>query len=269
MCPSNTLQEALDSTRQVAVLAVVPFLVALMRWHDLVVTGADTTTRFSVTFPTPHSFISLWSFVNAPTETGSGIGSGSLPLLVEVGLGALFGVSLLGYVILAGLALAGYLGSIADGVADGSFDFLANVRRYARPLVAYEALSVLVLLAFVGGLVWFPAVFPIVAIGVFVVAYLTYLTPYLVVVADVGLVEALRRSVRLTTQRFEAGIAFVGFVVLGAVVSVPVSLLAHGNGAVGGVLAAALTAPLGLFASVAFVLITRDLSGVTTHSSPT
>lgn len=269
MRPSTALQEAIDSTRQVAVLVVVPFVVAILRWQDLAVTGADTTTRVSVTFPTPHSFISLGSFVNAPTETSSAIGSGGLPMIVEIGFGALFVVALFGYVLITGLALAGYLGSIADGVVDGSFDFAANVRRYARPLVAYEALSVLVLLGFVGGLALRPALFPVVAIGLFVVAYVTYLTPYLVVVADVGLGEALGRSIGLTTRRFEAGLAFVGFVVLGAVLSVPVSVLAYGNGIMGGVLAAALTAPVGLFASVAFVLITRDLSDITTHSSYT
>lgn len=267
MRPSKVVHEAAVRTRQLAVLAVVPFVVAVVRWHDIVVTGADTTTRFSVTFPTPHSVISLWSFVNAPTETGSGINSSDLPLLVGVGFGVLFVVLLAAYVVFVGLILAGYLGSINEGVVSGSFDFVGNVRRYARPLVTYEALSILVLLGFVGGLVWIPALFPVVAIALFGVAYLTYLTPYLVVVTDVGLVEAIKRSVGLTTRQFEAGLAFVGFLVLGAIVSVPLSTLAYGNGVVGGLLAAALTAPIGLFASVVFVTFTRYLTGAADRSA--
>lgn len=268
MDPSDVLHDAVLHTRELAVLVVVPFFVAVVRWRDLVATGRDTTTQFSVTFPTPHSFVTLWSFVNAPTEVGSGTAGGSLPLLVGVSFGVLFVVALAAYVVLGGLALAGYLGSIAEGVEDGSFDFLANVRRYGRPLVGYEALSMLVLLGFVGGLVVVPALFPVVALALFVVAYLTYLTPYLVVVGDLDLLEAIERSVGLTTQRVEAGLAFAVFVVLGAVVSVPLSTLAYGNGVAGGVLAAALAAPIGLFASVAFVLFTRESTGVASDATP-
>jgi hypothetical protein len=261
MHPSEHVRATVDVARRLAVLATVPFLVALMRWRNLVATGADTSTRFSVTFPTPHSFVSLWSFVNAPTEPGAGAATGDLPLVVGTAVGALFVVSLAVYVLLSGLALAGYLGSIAEGATGGSFDFLANVRRYGRPLVAYEAASLLALLGFVGVLAAVPALLPAVAAVLFAVAYLTYLAPYLVVVEDVGLVAAVRRSVQLTTGRVEAAAAFVAFVVAGAVVSVPLSALAYGNGVGGGVLAAALAAPLGLLASVGFVLFARDLTG--------
>lgn len=260
---SDALRETADDARRLAVLAVVPFVVALARWRDVVATGTDPSRAFGITFPTPHSFVSLWSFVNAPTGAGSGGGAagGDLPLVVGTAVGGLFVVSLAVYVLLAGLALAGYLGSIAEGTASASFDFLTNVRRYGRPLVAYEAASVLVFLGVVGALAAAPALFPAVAVLLFAVAYLTYLAPYLVVVADLGLVAAVRRSVDLTTGRAEAALAFLAFVAAGALVSVPLSALAYGNGVVGTVLAAALAAPLGLYASVGFVLFTRDLAG--------
>jgi hypothetical protein len=262
MRPSTALQQAVTHARKLAILALVPFLVAVLRWRDLVRTGTDPSTVFSITFPTPHSFISLWSFVNAPTGVGDGVGGGTLPVIIGVSLGALFLVSLAAYVVISGAVLAGYLGSIADGIATGSFDFVANVRRYARPMIAYEALMILALLGFILGLASIPVLFPIVAIGLFVLAYLTYLTPYLVVVVDLGIVEAFKRSVELTTQRSEAGVAFVGFVIVGALLSVPLSALAYGNGIAGAVVAAGLAAPVGLVASVAFVVFTRGLTGV-------
>lgn len=263
MSASDVLQETVTTARQLAVLVVVPFAMALLRVRDLAAIGADTSTRFSVTFPTPHSFITLWSFVNAPTEAGAGTVSGSLPLVVAAGWGVLFVAALAGYVLVTGIVLAGYLGSIDEGLVDGSFDLAANARRYARPLVVYEAASLLVLLGFVGLLATLQVLLPFVVVGLFVVFYLTYLTPYLVVVTDVGLVVALRRSVALTTSRLDVGVAFIAFATLGAVVSVPISLLAHGNGLVGGVLAAALTAPLGLLASTGFVVFTHELTATT------
>lgn len=263
MRPSTILSDAGKSTRRLAILLIVPFVVAVMRWNDLVVTGADTTTQFSVTFPTPHSFILLWSFVNAASETGTGPGTSTLPGYFGVAFGVLFFFSMIVYVVLTGVILAGYLGSINETMAEGSFDFVSNIRRYARPLVAYEALSILVLLGLVGSLTVIPAIVPLIAISVFVLAYLTYLTPYLVVVTDVDFVPALKRSLRLTTHQYEPVIVYLAFVVLGALLSVPLSMLVYGNGVAGGILGAAITAPIGLFASCVFVRFTRGLVGVT------
>ena len=259
MRPSTILHDAAQTTRRIAILVFVPFAIALMRWNDLVVTGADTTTQFSVTFPTPHSFITLWSFVNAASETGTEITTGTFPGPFGFGFGVLFVLTLAVYVVFTGMILAGYLGSIDEAITDGSFDFVDNVRRFARPLVAYEALSILVMLGLVGGVMVTPALFPVVAVTVFVIAFLTYLTPYLVVATDVDLVPALGRSIRLTTHRAEPILAYLGFVGFGAVLSVPLSMLVYGNGVVGGLLGAAITAPIGLFASVVFVRFTRSV----------
>lgn len=267
MQPSTALQRTVASARRLSVLAVVPFVVAVLRWRDLTATAAATATQYSVTFPTPHSFISLWSFVNAPTDTSAG-STGDVPLVVDVGFGILFVVALSIYVGLSGLLLAGYLGSIAEGVASGAFDFEANVRQYARSMVVYEALWILVLLGLASGALWVPVALPVMVVGLFIAAYLTYLTPYLIVVGDRGLVDAVRRSVALTTQRRAAAVAFAGFVAAGAVFSVPVSMLVYGNGITGAVFAAALTAPAGFLASVFFVELTRDLDGGGDRSIP-
>ena len=254
------LREALQETRDVAVLAVLPFVVALLRWNDLVRLGTDTSRVFSVSFPMPHSFVTLWSFVQPPTDAGGGIDPGTLPSVVGVAFGAAFLLSLAAYVVATGLLLAGYLGSIDQSIRTGRFDFVANVRRYGRSLMAYEALVLVVLGAIVLVLTTAPFLFPVAFVGVYVVGYLTYLAPYLVVASEDDLLEAIRHSAGLTTSRADAALAFLGFAVPATVLSLPLSRLAYSDGVLAAVAAAAVVAPVGLVAAVFFVLVARRLA---------
>lgn len=260
MRPADALDETVEHAPRLAVLAVVPFVLSVIRWNDLMRTATDTSTRFQVTFPTPHGVIGLWSFLNPPARTEGTVG-GTLPLVVGAGVGLLLVVSLAVFVVVSGLALAGYLGSIEEGLATGSFDFLANVRRYARPMVAYEALALLVLLVLVAAGTADTVLVPVVFAVLFVVAYLTYLAPYLVVAGDLSLVEALGRSASVATSRGPVLGTFVVFVVLGAAFSLPLSMVAYGNGLPGVLLAAVLATPVGFLASVFFVAVARAIAG--------
>ena len=254
------LREAFQATRDVAVLAVLPFVVALLRWNDLVRLGTDTSRVFSVSFPMPHSFITIWSFVHAPAEAGGGIDSATLPAVVGVAFGAAFLLSLAAYVVLTGLLLAGYLGSIDQSIRTGRFDFVANVRRYGRSLVAYEALILIVLGAIVLVLTTAAFLIPVALVGIYVVGYLTYLAPYLVVAGEDDLLEAIRHSAGLTTSRRDAALAFLGFAVPATAFSLPLSRLAYTDGLLTAVAAAAVVAPVGLVAAVFFVLVARRLA---------
>jgi hypothetical protein len=255
------LREALQATRDVAVLAVLPFVVALLRWNDLVRLGTDTSRVFSISFPLPHSFVTFWSFVQPPTDAGGGIDPTTLPAVVGVAFGAAFLLSLAAYVVVTGLLLAGYLGSIDQSIRTGRFDFVANVRRYARSMVAYEALMLVVLGAIVllPLLTTAPFLFPVAFVGVYVVGYLTYLVPYLVVASEDDLLEAIRHSAGLTTSRADAALAFLGFAVPATAFSLPLSRLAYTDGMLTAVAAAAVVAPVGLVVAVFFVLVARRL----------
>ena len=263
------LREALQATRDVAVLAVPPFVVALLRWNDLVRLGMDTSRVFSVSFPMPHSFVTIWSFVQPPTDAGGGIEPATLPAVVGVAFGAAFLLSLAAYVVATGLLLAGYLGSIDQSIRTGSFDFVANVRRYGRSLVAYEALILVVLSAIVLLLTTAPFLFPVAFVGVYAVGYLTYLAPYLVVASEDDLLEAIRHSAGLTTSRADAALAFLGFAVPATALSLPLSRLAYSDGVLAAVAAAALVAPVGLVAAVFFVLVARRLAEGADRSTAT
>lgn len=263
------LREALQATRDVAVLAVLPFVVALLRWNDLVRLGTDTSRVFSVSFPMPHSFVTIWSFVQPPTDAGGGIEPATLPAVVGVAFGAVFLLSLAAYVVATGLLLAGYLGSIDQSIRTGRFDFVANVRRYGRSLVAYEAFILVVLSAIVLLLTTAPFLFPVVFVGVYAVGYLTYLAPYLVVASEDDLLEAIRHSAGLTTSRADAALAFLGFAVPATALSLPLSRLAYSDGVLAAVAAAALVAPVGLLAAVFFVLVARGLAEGTDRPTTT
>lgn len=258
---SALLETSIDRSKRLAVLAVVPFLTSLLRWRDVEAVASDSSTVYSVTFGTPHPFLDLWTFVNAPTpETGDAVGTADFPLLVAAGFGLLFVASLVGFVVVSGLLLAGYLGSIDEGGDGGEFDFLGNVISYGRSLVGYQALSLGVVVGLVLAAGAVPAMAPLVFVAVFVLAYLFYLTPYLVVVRDRGLVVALRESFGIVTSRLEPVVAFVGFTVCVAVASVPVSWIAYEFGFPGVVAAAAVTAPVGFFATVFFLEFAGELA---------
>jgi predicted metal-binding membrane protein len=135
-------------------------------------------------------------------------------------------------------------------------------------MVAFQAVvfcSLLVLMAV--ALVSPPLVIVGFAVGL-VVWLLVYLTPFLVVVADLPLLAAFRRSVRLATGRIEPVAFAAGYALVVAVVSVPVSVITNA-GIPGVVLAAAIVSPIGLFLSALTVRFTRALLPSVDHDRTT
>jgi hypothetical protein len=166
------------------------------------------------------------------------------------------------FVAVQGVVMAGFLGSIDQFVREGRYDVVANVRRFAARMVAFQAAVFCSLLALIAvslavGLVRPPLVVVGFAVGL-VVWLLVYLTPFIVVVADLPLLAAFRRSVRLATGRIEPVAFAAGYALVVAVVSVPVSAITNA-GIPGVVLAAAIVGPIGLFLAALTVRFTRAL----------
>jgi hypothetical protein len=266
----SLLSRTVEHTAHVWPLVVVPLVAtllevgrlrALLRTADPAPAPANgDTTRvvisepdrlFSVTFGVPRPVSTLWSFVNAQPE---GVSTGA----VGFDSVAVFVVALLVASVVSGLLAAGYLGSI-DAALDGRFDFLAAVRSYGRPLVGFSLLEAGVSLLLVAvGLVALPLVV-VVGTALFVLAYLFFTTPYLVVVDDLGLAPALRRAFELATSEGRVLGFFVGYVVVSALLSVPISALAFAAPPVGVALAVLVSAPVALLLNVATLLFVRDL----------
>lgn len=267
--PSDSLlSRSVEHATRVWPLAVIPLVATLLdvgRLRSLLQPATPApqpgdTTRvvisepdrlFSVTFGVPRPVSTLWSFVNAQPN-GVSTGAAGFDSV------AVFVAALLVTSVVSGLLAAGYLGSI-DAALDGRFDFVAAVQAYGRPLVGFSLLEAAVgLLLFAAGIVAFPLVV-LAGIAVFGLAYLFFATPYLVVVADLGLVPALGRAFELATTEGRVLAFFLGYVVVSAVLSVPISALAFAAEPAGLALAVLLSAPVALLLNVATLLFVTDL----------
>lgn len=268
MPAENLLTRTLAHARRVWPLVLVPLVATLLdvgRLRRLVRTAdpapatgdgvrvvvSETDRLYSVTFGVPRPVTTLWSFVNA---TGEGVSTGvsgfdSVPLFLVVYLTS---------AVLTGLLAAAYLGTMNDAL-EGRVDVLTAVRSYGLPLVGFSLLgSGVGLLLIAAGFLAFPFVV-VTVVGLFVFAYLFFAAPYLVVVEDRGLAAALRRAFDLATTDRRVAAFFVGYIVVSALLSVPVSAIALAEPPIGVALAVVVAAPLALLLNVATLLFVRDL----------
>ncbi|RDZ62192.1 hypothetical protein C5B90_17740 [Haloferax sp. Atlit-12N] len=172
---------------------------------------------FGVTFGTPFSPGSVWEFVAAP-NTGVNLSPG-VPVGTEARLVVLGVVA----IVVKSLLAAGYFGSLADQLKRGEFEFFDNVRAHGVPFLVLTAVPSLIVfggaLALMGtvrnpGTELFVVV-ALSAVAYFVATYFVYATPYLIVLRDVGLFDALRASVSFAVG---GGAYFSYFLKYGALV---------------------------------------------------
>ncbi|EJN59378.1 hypothetical protein [Halogranum rubrum] len=273
--PSFTtrLADGFDRVEAVLELAFVPLVVAFFNVDAIQQTlASESDFRLGVEFSFPSAVVDVWAFVNVPREALY-VGTGG----PEANLGGLFvylsAVSALAVTVLMALLqsvlTAGYLGSLRQQLATGSYDFGSAVRRYSLPLVAYQLAKLLLGLTLVtvgvlagSGLV----VLVLAAIPLyFVLAYLFYPVPYLVVLREQGFVDAIRGSVRLAVSGesyFAYALGFMGFV---ALVSAVGTAVVANLGMVGIVVGAIAAAPLGLALNVTTLRFLADID----DASPT
>lgn len=250
--PSDSLPaRTADRTARVWPLALVPFVVSLLNVARLQTLLANTDRVFSVTFGFPRPVSTLWSFVNARQ---SGVGAPATPAELP-----LFVASLVVSAVVTGVLAAGYLGSI-DAAFDDEYDFLDGVLEHGRPLVGFALLEAVAGVVGVGaGLLAGTAAVVAALLVLAALAYLFYTAPYLVVVADRRLVPALRRAASLATNDARVLGFFLGYLAVGAVISVPVSAVAFTAPPGSVAVAALVAAPLALLLNVATLLFVRDL----------
>jgi hypothetical protein len=227
-------------------LALVPLVSALLSFGEA--RGAADTT-VSVTFPLPSPVVDVWLFVQSgPVSAGTGGGPGALALVALVLLVGAVVEAALATVLLTGVthALAGRRPEPFDRFGD----------RFP-PLLGYAFLSAAVVLA----LAPLAALGPLALLVAFPVLlglkYLFFGAPFLVVSEDVSLLVALQRSYELALDRGRYARFAGAFLLVGAVASVPVSLLV-GTGLVGAALAALVVAPVGVVAVAATMAMVRD-----------
>lgn len=250
------LSEGFDRAVAHLPLALVPLVTALLATDKIRKVALFDGRHFGLRLGLPVGVVDMWQFVSVPNET-AGVG---LPLPESLPLAAV--LIPLGIVVQAALASA-YFGSLREALEIDTFDFVANLRRYFGPFLVYTVLPMLVvlplaLLELSGRRLYLPLLVLLVP-AFLVAAYLFYATPYLIVLRDVGLLPAARRSFALAVAggayfRFAAG--YVGFVLglslLATAVVVNLGLFGVAIGALG-------LAPVGLAANATAMRFVADI----------
>lgn len=239
-------------------LALVPLVTALLATEKITRIAGFHGRHVGLRLGLPVGVVDLWQFVSVPNETAS-VGlpvPEALPLAVVV--------VPLAIVVQSALA-AGYFGSLERAISGGDFEFVANVRRYFLPFLAYTLVPMAVVLPLaLVGIADRRALVPVMVLLVpafLVAAYLFYATPYLVVLRDEGIVAAARRSYALATDggpylRFAVG--YAGFV-LG--LSILVTAVVVNLGLLGVALGVVALAPVGVACNATAMRFVADVDG--------
>lgn len=238
---SDGWQWATDNPR----FALVPLLTALLSVDNVarVLAFEGRTVGFKLGLPLPIT--DAWRFVNVPAAEGTV--AAPLPLMA---LG----------VVLQAVLLAGYLGSMRSLLATGEYDPVAAVRSYTVSMLAYQgAIFVVGLVAIVFGTAVGTAGLVVLMPVVLALGYLFYATPYLLVLREQGLEDALRRSADLALAggpflRFTLG--YAGLVL---VLSPFATVFVANLGIVGVLVGAVVGAPVGLAVDVTTMRFVADL----------
>ena len=232
-------------------LALVPLLSSLLAPENVRRVLAADGLNFGIAFRFPAALPDLWSFVSLPNQPAGVHVSPTLWLLPVV-------------IPVHAALVAGLLGSVREAIRTGRYDFVGNVRQYFVPVLVFVAL-----VRVVGfGAVALAAVAPplvLLAVPLFLLlSYVFYATPYLLVVADDSVSDALARSWNWAA---EGGPYFAyagGYLLAVVAVSVLVSAFVVNLGVVGIGVGAMVTAPVALaltFATTEFVADVADERG--------
>ena len=245
-------------------LAVVPILFALLNTNKIQALTSFDGGHIGFKFGLPVSVVTIWQFVSVP-KSGVAVET-SLP--IEMLPVAILTVPAL--LVVQATVTAGYFGSLRNALDEAPYDFVQNCRQYFLPFVVLTVLPFIALLPLavgvfgIGTLTGRPsgAVLVILLPGmlaVVLVAYLFYATPYLIVLRDIGLLNAARQSYTFAMQGgpyfayaggFFLFVFLVSPVATGVVVNVP--LVGLPVGVIGG-------GALGLGANFATMRFVADL----------
>ncbi|MFB6121868.1 MAG: hypothetical protein ABEJ78_00205 [Haloferacaceae archaeon] len=206
-----------------APLALVPIVLAATDADKIRSVVAFDGVHLGFKLGAPVSVVTVWQFVSVP-DTGARVGTGVPLELLPFAV-----VTVPALLVVQSALTAGYFGSLAAVVRGEEYDFAASVAAYFRPFLVLALIPFLLLLplalgvvgaGFGGGVPAGALAVVLVAIPVVVaLAYLFYATPYLVVLRDVGVVDAARGSYALALRGGPYLSYFLGFALFVLVVS--------------------------------------------------
>lgn len=253
---SERLSDAFDrlSNRDLWAYALVPLLLAALNGTKIrAVLISDHDFYVGLTFGIPLPVTDAWAFVSTPSGGGVNVAG---PGLLGVGLFALG-------VVLQGVLLSVYLGGLTRELRGEPARLGEAFQRY---FLRFLGFTVVLLVLFLPPVLFaFAArtLAPLLVVWLlvfFVGGYLLYAAPYLIVLHDTSVSEALSRSVSLALDggaylRYAAGYAAAVLVV-----SIPATLVVANVPVLGILLGVVGLAPVGLVFDTATLLFVADLT---------
>ena len=267
---SDRVEKGFGALGDLAPLALVPVALSLLDVDKIRSVLAFEGFHVGLKIGIPAPGADLWSLVDPPdTDAVTGT-TYHWTAAADGAAGANGSAASESFALVAGVALvtllveavlvAGYLGSIRGYLATGSYGFAANVGRYVGRMVG------LYLLAFGAFLAMLPLALaaPVLILLAIPVAlalfYLLWAAPYLIVVRDCSVRDALVGSYRLAA----AGGPYLAFtltyLLAVLVASIPASLIVANGGAVGLAVGLVAVGPVGMALNVAVVDFVIDLA---------
>jgi len=253
----EALSEGYDLLEPLAPLLAVPATVSLLNVAELRATLDHRGTYVGLEFPLPTPVADLWTFVNTPQDGGfavstPGFAGDAFSLSTAV-------VVAVGYLLLYAFLAAGYVGSIQQYRVRGAYDFFRNAGRYTLRYVVLTAVvfgSFLLVLPFVVAL---PPLFLLAGLAFLLVGYLFWGAWFLVVVADVGAVQALGWSYGLATTKHDYVVWSLVHVAVGGALSLVATWLAVDASVLGVLVALVVAVPAGFVLTVGSLQTIEDL----------
>jgi hypothetical protein len=236
--------------------ALVPLVVAALNGTKIQnLLRSDHDFHAGISFGAPLPVTDAWSFVSTPA-VGGGVQFSGPRTRLGIGLFA-FGL------VLQGVLLAGYLGGLHRGLRGDQPRFGAAVGAYWQRFLGFAVLLL--------GLFLPPVLFTLAArslaplvvlwlVAFFVLGYLLYAAPYLIVLHDAGLGEALSWSVSLATDGGAYLRYAVGYALAVVAISIPATLVVANVPILGIPLGIVGLAPVGLVFDTATLVFVADLT---------
>jgi hypothetical protein len=242
----SLLDRAARTAGRVSPYAAVPFALSLLAVDNLAQTAAASGVDVSVKLALPTAVPTLWTIFDPPATGINFVAPTSLSLLPV-------------YLVVDAVLTAGYLGGIFDAATDAEPDFADNVAEYVLPVLVVRVVEFVVvgglgLFAVAGGAPTLVILLPV----VFLVGYLIWGAPFLVVARDADALDAIAWSASLATSESEYLTFSVAFAVLTAVASLFVSPVLATGGLVAVLVVAAVVAYPALVGSAAAMHVVDD-----------
>ncbi|WP_117365669.1 hypothetical protein [Natrarchaeobaculum sulfurireducens] len=275
-----------DRVDDILPFVTVPFALSVLEVEQIERALDPTTASINLEFSLPSPLLTLWDLVDPPEPSGADtqhVGPGAsnggqpgatttgtdvsidMPLetffpALESSLLTVIGIAILVYAVMAGLVTAGYLGGIDRRLRDEPAAIGRCLSQYGPRLVLYHLLVFGAFLAMFPFALALPGLILLAIPVVLVLGYLFYAVPFLIVVADVSLVDAFRRSAQFGLQERAYFWFAIGHALVCAIASIVLSLLVTVGAGVGVLLALVVGPAFALLVTAATVSFVQELA---------